>query len=78
MADELKPCPFCGGAAEMDTARAFRELRSGNVSTAVAIYCVDCSADICLCRADMPDLTTADLVYQVLEQWNRRTGGDHG
>ena len=68
----LAPCPFCGGVAEMDTQRGFREIVSGKLSDGVAVYCLSCSADMMLCRPDMRDCSTEDLIFMVREQWNRR------
>jgi hypothetical protein len=43
MSDEPKllPCPFCGGDAEIDTRRGYRQLPTGVVGSGVAIYCTD-------------------------------------
>lgn len=69
MEDELKPCPFCGGPAELDSQRAFLAIPSGKLATGIAIYCVgECPADMMICRPDVPDVT----VEQVIELWNRR------
>lgn len=69
MSEELKPCPFCGGEAESDSMQAFRELSSGNISDAVAVYCRDCGAQISICKPDVPDIT----IEQVVGMWNTRT-----
>lgn len=69
---ELKPCPFCGGAPELDTMRAYRALGSAKLSGAVAIYCCDCAADIALCWDDYPTHHVDDLIGMVTEAWNRR------
>lgn len=72
---ELKPCPFCGGTPELDTRRYYKSLE-GRSGSGVAIYCVSndphCVADMMLCREDMPECSTDDLVAELAEQWNRR------
>ncbi len=79
MTDEMKllPCPFCGGDAEMDAHQGYRELATGRVGTAIAVYCRECAAQVVTCRADVPDVTPEE----VAEQWNTRPtaileGGD--
>lgn len=71
MAD-LLPCPFCGGNAELDTRRSYRKIGSGDLDDAVAVYCLECTADHMACRADHIGLTTNDLVDIVSAAWNRR------
>lgn len=71
MAD-LLPCPFCGGNAELDTRRSYRKIGSGDLDDAVAVYCLECTADHMACRADHIGLTTDDLVDMVSAAWNRR------
>lgn len=67
-APDLKPCPFCGGAAEMDERQAFRELVSGRFGTAIAVACLDCGAQVSVCRPDVPDVLPED----VAGMWNQR------
>jgi hypothetical protein len=71
--EKLKPCPFCGGEAELDTRRAYRNLSTGQIGDAVAIYCLWCSADMSACRADHSGLDDEDIVHMVTEMWNRRS-----
>lgn len=72
---DLKLCPFCGGAPELDTRRYYMSLE-GRSGSGVAIYCGNydphCSADMMICRADIPECSTDDLVAILAEQWNRR------
>lgn len=79
MGTHLKPCPFCGGAPELDTRRYYMSLE-GRHGTGVAIYCVNndphCSADMMLCREDMPEYSTDDIVAALAEQWNRRPNAE--
>lgn len=69
---DLLPCPFCGGNAELDTRRSYRKIGSGDLDDAVAVYCLECTADHMACRADHIGLTTNDLVDIVSAAWNRR------
>ena len=68
MNDELKPCPMCGGPAEMDTLRGYRRWSDGSVGNAIAVYCTECTLEISVCRDDVPDIEPE----QVAEMWNRR------
>lgn len=69
MSDNIKPCPFCGGEAELDTRLHYRDLRHGVVERAVSVYCRQCSAEITVCVPDVPDITGE----QVIEMWNKRS-----
>ncbi len=68
MSEELKPCPMCGGPAEMDTLRGYRRWSDGSVGNAIAVYCTECTLEISVCRDDVPDIEPE----QVAEMWNRR------
>ena len=65
------PCPFCGGAVELDTRRAYRSLE-GRLGNAVAIYCTKCPADQTVCHADHPNLTVEEMVAELIASWNTR------
>lgn len=66
--DELKPCPFCGGDAELDTRQGYSQFPNGQRGSRIAAYCRDCGADIGICREDVPSIEPE----QVVELWNRR------
>ena len=66
--NDLLPCPFCGGRAEMDTMTPFTSIFTGMAETGISAYCTDCSAEIMVCRPDVPDVTEA----MVAEMWNTR------
>lgn len=68
---ELKPCPFCGGAAELDTMRVYRNVRNGALVDAVAVYCIRCGAEMSVCRDDVPG-SVDDLAHGLVEAWNSR------
>lgn len=68
VSEELKPCPFCGGEAELDTLSQYTNVFTGAKETGIAIYCRDCVAEIMICRGDVPDVTPE----MVEEMWNRR------
>lgn len=72
-AENLLPCPFCGGEAEMDTMRGYLTVPDGRLDNAVAIYCAACGVDQSICRADHHDLDTDQLISIVTEAWNKRT-----
>jgi len=72
MSEELKPCPFCHGPAEIDTRQGYLNYSNGKMEYAIAIYCTECGADISVCRGDVPDIQPE----QVMELWNRRSTTD--
>jgi hypothetical protein len=65
---ELKPCPFCGGDAEMDTRQGYTNYFNGRPETGIAIYCRACGVQQMICRGDVPDVEPE----HVIELWNRR------
>lgn len=72
MSEELKPCPFCGGEAELDTRQAYRALSGGTLGSRAAVYCARCDADMGFCYEDAPGIPREDIVNQVVDDWNRR------
>lgn len=72
MSEELKPCPFCGGLAELDTSQAYRALSSGALGSRAVVYCTRCSAEVGFCYEDAPGIPGEDIVNQVVDDWNRR------
>ena len=72
-AGELLLCPFCGGEAEMDTQRAYRNIETSHVEDAVAIYCLSCSADMTMCKRDVRPMSDEDIIEALRDQWNRRS-----
>jgi hypothetical protein len=71
MAEDLKPCPFCGGVAEIDAHQSYRNITTGAVEQACAVYCLGCGATQSLCYRDVP-LDREDCVETVIGMWNRR------
>ena len=65
----LKPCPFCGGKAEFDSIRNYRDLRSGRLESGISVCCTECDVEILICRSDVPSIE----IEQVEQMWNRRT-----
>jgi hypothetical protein len=74
MSDEPKllPCPFCGGDAEIDTRRGYRQLPTGVVGGGVAIYCTNCSSDMMHCYEDHSGVDRDDLRADLVAAWNKR------
>jgi hypothetical protein len=70
--NNLKPCPFCGGKAELDGRQAYRNLSTGAIENQSVVYCTKCTAQISICHPDHRDLSHDDLNYVVIEQWNSR------
>jgi len=66
--EALLACPFCGGEAEADEGRPYRNISTGAHGTGIAVYCRDCPLEIMICRGDVPDIE----LEQVVELWNRR------
>ena len=71
MGYKLKPCPFCGGHAELDSNQSFRAFVSGDIERSVAVYCESCTAEISVCVPDVPDIQPEQLA----DMWNQRAGG---
>lgn len=65
---DLKPCPFCGGEAELDEHQVYRNSYTGERESAVAVFCASYGAQHSICRGDVPDVNPAEVV----ELWNRR------
>ena len=72
MTMELKCCPFCGGEAESDSLRGYRNISTGNPENAAAIYCTKCSADMTWCYRDTPEIERDHVMKLLIEQWNTR------
>lgn len=66
---QLKPCPFCGCAAEIDTNQRVRNIDSAEMETAISVYCTVCTASVTVCRRDAPEIQPET----VAATWNRRT-----
>lgn len=71
---ELKPCPFCGSAASVDTAELFDAIQG---RAGWACLAVTCENDDCGARVLAYNHTGGPLPYEVMakmaaEKWNRR------
>lgn len=69
---ELKPCPFCGGEAEIDRLQSYRQYLLGELGTKTAIYCTKCDADMSFCHEDHPDHDLEELAGELIVAWNTR------
>lgn len=63
----LKPCPFCGGDAELDTRKWFKS-GTGKIEEGIAVYCLQCPAEISIFMADVPDIDDETIA----SLWNAR------
>lgn len=59
---ELKPCPFCGGRAEIDSYETF--------AWCERTYIVGCGNDNCLVSPSVK----GEIKSETIEAWNRRVG----
>ena len=63
MANELKPCPFCGGTAAIGRTKKTLKLQ----------YCVGCNNSRCIAnRLRNPFVMHYLSEYEAAEAWNRR------
>lgn len=69
---KLLPCPFCGKPAEADSQRGYRNMRTGNLENAAAVYCTACNADMTWCYRDTPDIDCEAAMASLVDQWNTR------
>ena len=69
MSVELKPCPFCGGDAELDFAHtSFCYIADdGKPRETGFFYTVQCDDEICGCRIGI-----YENPEMAIEAWNRR------
>lgn len=68
MGTDLKPCPFCGYQAEIDSMTPFRKFLDGEISYGISVSCLSCTAEIMICREDVPEVS----IEMVAELWNQR------
>lgn len=73
-ASKLKPCPFCGGPAELDSQQSYKNITTGNLGLAAAIYCPVCPVNMSLCYEDMWNMDADSVVGFVIGAWNTRNG----
>jgi Lar family restriction alleviation protein len=70
MSDELKPCPFCGGKAEMRDARKFLVVSKFSY---IIPYSVGCSNKKCDVK---PYTEYSSTEQEAIDAWNRRANDD--
>lgn len=61
--DRLKPCPFCGGEAQIERATEVGE----------NAYVVACQRPICMASSKVVVALMDDVTSLLIEAWNRRT-----
>ena len=66
MNKELKPCPFCGGKAELKKDGAYDQ--SWNYMSYACVECTNCHVTIESHKGDCQDTTEQEAV----SKWNRR------
>ena len=66
MTEELKPCPFCGGPAELKDARKFLVVSRQSYITP---YSVSCENKQCGVKPHTPFV---DSEQEAITAWNRR------
>lgn len=70
--DALEPCPFCNGAAESDSQQHYRNITTGNLEKAAAVYCTACEAHMTWCYRDTPEIEREQVMELLVERWNTR------
>jgi hypothetical protein len=68
----LKPCPHCGGIAEIETLQTYRAIYDGQMRHGVSIYCLSCDAQMMRCYVDYPSKEREDVCADLVEAWNTR------
>ena len=72
MRPTLKPCPHCGGIAEIDALWTYRAVYDGQMRRGASIYCLSCDAQMMRCYADHPGEEREDVCAALVEAWNTR------
>lgn len=75
MSEELKPCPYCGGKAELVPCRYLPTTVAGEFYKAVLVQCLMCPAEM----ASMPmDEDGSKVAERLTAKWNTRHVTDRG
>lgn len=71
--NELKPCPFCGGAVKLDNEREFEDYAGSSFTNHFSIIeCKDCGISM-KAYPKRGYGTTEEQRRALVEKWNRRT-----
>lgn len=74
---ELKPCPFCGGKAELHRSKVY-------LDDAVQIHCMECGVytpkrlinRLTYCYGEQVYITETMEIKKTTNDWNRRAGNE--
>ena len=69
---KLKPCPFCGSAAEMDARSGYEARQEYYGKACLAIECLDCGAQVTAYNPTDGPLPYETMAAAAAEKWNRR------
>lgn len=72
----IKPCPFCGGKAELMSKAFYEELVEDNGRALISIGCKVCNAEIKDFPSDHDDGENDYYIraFYVISAWNKRAG----
>lgn len=71
---ELKPCPFCGSAAEMDDRELYYAVQGEHGRACLGVTCENhaCGAEVTAYNHTDGPLPYETMAAKAAEKWNRR------